>query len=75
MLAAEENLAKKHRKGKISAAQFETRVQKVARKGAASDDESEDDSDSDADANVKGNKADARYLMKRKRRRGKARKC
>jgi len=76
MLQAEECLAKKMKSGKISATQFESRVKKAARR-LEDDGEGASDSDdlSDEDDEKPANPKDARWLVGRKRRRKKGKKC
>eukprot|EP00929_Paragymnodinium_shiwhaense_P106131 TRINITY_DN712_c0_g2_i1.p1 TRINITY_DN712_c0_g2~~TRINITY_DN712_c0_g2_i1.p1 ORF type:complete len:733 (+),score=240.38 TRINITY_DN712_c0_g2_i1:100-2298(+) len=69
LLAAEERLAKKAKKGKISSKQFEKRVKKESKKIVSKNGEEADDdgmTDSDGDDGVGGH-----WLEKRKRRRAK----
>jgi len=82
-LAAEERLAKKLRKGSISASQFESRVRKATTKGGlGEDDDDEDEADSDdedCDDEVEegnaGTSADKKWAIgRKKRRRGKSKK-
>jgi len=82
-LAAEERLAKKLRKGSISASQFESRVRKATKKGglgeddedeADSDDEDSDDEEEEGNAGQKTS-ADKKWAIgRKKRRRGKSKK-
>eukprot|EP00437_Effrenium_voratum_P035148 CAMPEP_0181464176 /NCGR_PEP_ID=MMETSP1110-20121109/35295_1 /TAXON_ID=174948 /ORGANISM="Symbiodinium sp., Strain CCMP421" /LENGTH=509 /DNA_ID=CAMNT_0023588897 /DNA_START=100 /DNA_END=1629 /DNA_ORIENTATION=- len=70
-LAAEERLAKKLRKGRISGAQFESRLKKINGKG----DDEEASEDEDSEDAEDGGKVDARYAVQRKKRkRGKSKK-
>eukprot|EP00930_Biecheleria_cincta_P076162 TRINITY_DN63379_c0_g1_i1.p1 TRINITY_DN63379_c0_g1~~TRINITY_DN63379_c0_g1_i1.p1 ORF type:complete len:724 (-),score=175.27 TRINITY_DN63379_c0_g1_i1:312-2483(-) len=81
---AEERLAKKLRKGQISAAQFESRLKKATgKKGGATEEDDEDDdededgsaaeSDEEKDETAPAKSLDARWVVKRKkRRRGKS---
>eukprot|EP00928_Gymnodinium_smaydae_P070358 TRINITY_DN54204_c0_g1_i1.p1 TRINITY_DN54204_c0_g1~~TRINITY_DN54204_c0_g1_i1.p1 ORF type:complete len:700 (-),score=166.91 TRINITY_DN54204_c0_g1_i1:52-2151(-) len=87
LLQAEECLAKRMRKGKITAKQFESKVKKVSRKNGVDEDDMADSdldsSDGDDDgaegaakrqktsATGSGKKSDSRWLVKRKRRRAK----
>eukprot|EP00931_Biecheleriopsis_adriatica_P036486 TRINITY_DN21014_c0_g1_i1.p1 TRINITY_DN21014_c0_g1~~TRINITY_DN21014_c0_g1_i1.p1 ORF type:complete len:729 (-),score=215.34 TRINITY_DN21014_c0_g1_i1:56-2215(-) len=68
-LQAEECLAKKLRKGKISASQFESKVRKASSKGEDED----SDLDSDEEDAAEGKVGDARWAIgRKKRRRGKS---
>ncbi|CAK9082324.1 ATP-dependent RNA helicase DDX55 (DEAD box protein 55) [Durusdinium trenchii] len=69
-LAAEETLAKKLRRGRITAAQFESKLKKIGSKEDDGDDEDEEDSDA-SEAEEETGKVDARYAMRRKRKRSK----
>mmetsp|Transcript_40028 Transcript_40028/g.64726 ORF Transcript_40028/g.64726 Transcript_40028/m.64726 type:complete len:758 (-) Transcript_40028:83-2356(-) len=88
-LGAEESLAKKLRKGKISGSQFESRLKKAVRKGGDDEDDDEDDDSEnqesgseDADHETKGSskkdpsekKKELRWAVGRKRRRAKSKK-
>merc|ERR1740121_1026888 len=77
MLQVEECLAKKLRKGRITAKQFDTRVKQASKRGEAGKRIAQDDSDdedSDDEAKDGDKRSDARPYGCRKKRRGKARK-
>jgi len=79
-LAAEECLAKKLRKGKISAMQFESRVKRIQAVASEGDDEVDDaesqqEESAGEDEDGKAKASDARYAIQRKKRkRGRSKK-
>ncbi|CAE7874379.1 DDX55 [Symbiodinium microadriaticum] len=74
VLAAEECLAKKLRKGKISATQFESRVKRISEYAVASEGDDVDDVESQPEEQENevedkdGKASDARYAIQRKKR-------
>ncbi|CAE7577715.1 DDX55 [Symbiodinium sp. CCMP2456] len=80
VLAAEECLAKKLRKGKISATQFESRVKRISEHAGEDDDvvddvESQPEEQESAVEDKDGKASDARYAIQRKKRkRGRSKK-
>lgn len=79
MLAEEECLAKKLRRGRINASQFEARVQKVSKKRLLTGNGDDDDGDSESDdamdsesdaAEEDATTANAKWAIGRKKRRG-----